>query len=92
MGVILKKENGTFTKQLKKAQKSGIEKIKEWHKKMKRENPKEYHLIQYEKFKKIYGYKFTTVKGEKVRNKFEKDVADKLTELNNHPSKTGGIQ
>lgn len=80
-GVKLKKEKGTFEGQLKMAQKSGIEKIKEWHKRMKEENPKEYHLIQYEKFKRIYGYKFVTIKGEKVRNKFEKDVADMLTKL-----------
>lgn len=76
-----KKEKGTFEKQLKEAQKSGIKQIKEWHKKMKKEHPKKYYIMQYEKFKKIYGYKCETNNKEKVRNKFEKDVANKLKKL-----------
>ena len=76
-----KKEKGIFDEQLKNAQKLGTEGIKKWHKKMKEENPKEYHLKQYEKFKKIRGYKFLTLKGERVRNKLEKDVADTLNKL-----------
>lgn len=80
-GVKLKKEKGTFTKQLKKAQKSGARKLKEWHKKMKKEDPEKYYSLQYEKFKKIYGYKQITENNEKVRNLLEKEVADKLKEL-----------
>lgn len=80
--VETKKKKGTFQKDLKLAQEKGKEKIKEWHKKMKEKNPEKYHLMQYEKFKRIYGYKFTTKNKEKVRNKFEKDVADKLKKLN----------
>lgn len=80
--VETKRKNGTFNKQLETAQKYGMVKIKEWHKKMKEENPKEYYLMQYEKFKKIGGYKYKTENGEKVRNSFEKQVADKLKELN----------
>lgn len=76
-----KRKKGTFEKELKIIQKKGILKIKEWHKKMKKENSEKYHLMQYEKFKKIYGYKFTTLNGEKVRNRFEKEVADKLKNL-----------
>lgn len=34
-----------------------------------------------EKFKKIAGYKFITENGEKVRNNFEKEVADLLKKL-----------
>lgn len=45
---------------------------------MKQNEPEKYHLMQYEKFKKIGGYKFITNNGEKVRNKFEKDTADIL--------------
>lgn len=76
-----KKEKGSFEKQLRKAQKSGAKKLKKWHKKMKLENPTEYYTLQYEKFKKIYGYKYKTKNNEMVRNKFEKDVANKLKEL-----------
>ena len=71
-------KNGTFEKQLKKAQKAGGLKMKEWHKSMKENNPKEYYLIQYSRFKKIGGYKFKTKNGEIVRNIFEKQVADQL--------------
>ena len=81
MCVKIKKEKGTFEKQLKKAQKLGAKGLKEWHKKMKKEKPKEYYLIQYQKFKKISGYKYKTKNGERVRNKFEEKVANKLREL-----------
>jgi len=80
--VKTKKRNGTFKRDLQIAQKRGTEGIKKWHKKMKLKHPKEYYLIQYEKFKKIGGYKFKTKKGEKVRNAFEKEVADTLYDLN----------
>ena len=80
-GVIMKKENGTFSDQLNKAQKKGAKKIKEWHKNMKEKNPKEYYLKQYEKFKKIGGYNQVTKNGEKVRNLMEKETADKLRDL-----------
>jgi hypothetical protein len=69
-------KKGTFEKDLKLAQKNGALKLKKWHKSMKEKKPREYHLIQYEKFKKIGGYKFQTNNGEKVRNLFEKEVAD----------------
>jgi hypothetical protein len=47
-----------------------------WHKRMKKDNPTEYYLIQYNRFKKIADYKYTTKKGEKVRNLLERDVAN----------------
>ncbi len=71
-------KKGTFEKDLKKAQKKGALKLKEWHKTMKEKKPEEYYLIQYSRFKKIGGYKYQTKKGEKVRNSFEKQVADML--------------
>jgi hypothetical protein len=74
-------KRGSYKHDLKKAQKKGALKIKEWHSRMKKEHPKEYYLIQYDKFKKIGGYKYITKRGEKVRNKFEKDVADTLNKL-----------
>ena len=79
--VKIKKENGTFEEQLRKAQKSGGKFLVGWHERMKRKDPKRYHLMQQEKFRRIGVYKCMTIKGERVRNKFEKAVADKLTEL-----------
>lgn len=79
--VTVKKSKGTYKKDLENAQRKGAIKLKEWHRKMKKDNPKKYYLIQYSKFKKIGGYKYKTDRGEKVRNKFEKDVADILNKL-----------
>jgi hypothetical protein len=74
-------KGGSYKQDLEKAQKKGALKIKEWHSRMKKEHPEEYYLLQYAKFKKIGGYKYITKRGEKVRNKFEKDVADILNNL-----------
>jgi len=76
-----KKENG-FEQQLKLCHKGSSIFMKRLHKKMKKETPEKYYSIQYEKFKKIAGYKHITKKGEKVRNKLEKDIADLLKEMN----------
>jgi hypothetical protein len=75
-----KRINNTLNTQLEKARKKiSFEKsAKAWHIRMKRDNPDEYHMIQYERFKKIGGYKFITKKGEKVRNLLEKQTADIL--------------
>ncbi len=75
-----KKEKNTFNKQLEEARKRNSEKLKDWHKSMKNNSPKEYHLIQYSRFKKIGGYKYRTKKGELVRNLLEKQTADFLYE------------
>lgn len=78
-----KKEKGTFEKQLKECRKRAIEVgTPNWHKTMKRDHPEEYYKSQWEKFKKIGEYKFTTKNGEKVRNILEKDIADTLKRLN----------
>ena len=79
--VRLKKERGTFEKNMKKCKESSSKYMKKWHEKMKEENPKEYYLTQYTKFKKIGGYKYITKNKEKVRNKLEKDTADMLHKL-----------
>lgn len=73
-----KKEKNIFNKQLKKAQKKGALKLKEWHKSMKENNPEKYYLIQYSRFKKIGKYKYKTKRGELVRNLLEKQTADFL--------------
>lgn len=79
--VETKKKNGTYQEQLKQCQKKGSEGIRLWHKDMKENNSKKYYSMQYEKFKKVGGYKFITENGEKVRNKFEKETADLLRSL-----------
>ena len=78
--VEIKKANGTLEKQLAIARKNIKYGDQEgaWHKMMKEKRPEEYYNMQYEKFKKIGGYKFTTLKGERVRNILEKEVADFL--------------
>lgn len=79
--VASKKKKGTFSAEMKKWQDLQSKKLKKWHKTMKTNYPKEYYLLQYSRFKKIGGYKFLTKKGEKVRNLFEKQVADILYDL-----------
>jgi hypothetical protein len=76
--VEVKKEKGIFEKQLKQCQKKSSIHMKSWHKKMKKNYPEKYYSMQYEKFKKVAGYKFVTSNGEKVRNNFEKKIADLL--------------
>jgi hypothetical protein len=73
-----KKKKGTYQKQLELCHKKSSEYMKKLHKEMKKTKPKEYYISQYEKFKKIGGYKYLTENNEKVRNKLEKDVADIL--------------
>lgn len=51
-------KKGTFKRDLLKAQQNGALKLKEWHRLMKKNNPKEYYLIQYSKFKKVGEYKY----------------------------------
>ncbi|MEO5355607.1 MAG: hypothetical protein H7835_20740, partial [Magnetococcus sp. XQGC-1] len=52
--------------------------LKTWHSKMKKQDPEKYHIIQYERFKKIGNYKLLTKNKEKVRNKLEQEVANIL--------------
>jgi hypothetical protein len=77
-----KKINGTYEEQLKRFRKKNPQNLKIWHRKLKRENPEKYYLMQYSRFKKVGKYKLTTNNGEKVRNRLEKDVADLLKNLN----------
>lgn len=76
-----KKNKGTFERDMKRLQDMQSIKLKKWHKEMKENNPKVYYLKQYSRFKKIGGYKYKTLNGEKVRNIFEKQVADLLYNL-----------
>lgn len=76
-----KKEKGTFEMEMKKWQDFQAKKLRKWHNFMKKNKPKEYYSIQYSRFKKIYGYKFKTKKGELVRNSLERDIADIFYDL-----------
>jgi len=80
--VKVKKKKGTFESGLKLARENAALKLKEWHRLMKKNKPKEYYTIQYSRFKKVGHYKYSTKKGEKVRNILEKQVADILFDLN----------
>lgn len=73
-----KKRNGTWKSNFKKMMIGSSKNLKAWHRKMKLERPIEYYHMQYERFKKVGVYKLTAIRGEKVRNSLEKDVADLL--------------
>ncbi|MAE49944.1 hypothetical protein CMI48_03895 [Candidatus Pacearchaeota archaeon] len=79
--VKAKRKNGTFQESLKNCQRASSEKMKAWHEKMKTTQPEKYYKIQYERFKKIAGYKHKTNDGKKVRNKLEKEIADLLNKM-----------
>lgn len=79
--VASKKKKGTFEKEMRKWQSFQAKKLKYWHKSMKTNNPEQYYNIQFSRFKKMLGYKSITQRGEKVRNIFEKQIADILFRL-----------
>lgn len=81
MSYKIKVKNGTFGKNLEKMKKASSKKLSEWHKNMERKNKKQYFITQYERFRKTGQYKFITKRGERVRNKLEKEVADFLFDL-----------
>jgi hypothetical protein len=80
--VLIKIQKGLLEENLKKMHKASSQKMKLWHRELKRNNRKFYYNMQYERFKKIGGYKLKTLRGEKVRNFLEKDVADVLFKNN----------
>lgn len=79
--VAMKKKNGTWISNLDKMRKGSSRHQKAWHKRMKREHPLDYYNSQYTKFKKVGGYKLVSMRGEKVRNSLEKEVADLLRQM-----------
>ena len=76
------KISGRFPEIHKKMREASSKKMTEWHKSMKLNSKEKYYKIQYERFKQVGGYKFSTKKGELVRNKLERDVADLLYDCN----------
>ena len=79
--VTSKKIKGTFLRDMELINQISSQKLKEWHKHMKENSPEEYYNIQESRFKKIPGYKCITLNGEKVRNSWEKQIADILLSL-----------
>jgi len=75
-------KNGEFDVMIKKLKKITSKRLKIWHAKMKKENPDLYYKTLYDKFKKIGEYKYRSLRGEKVRNALEKNVADFLYRKN----------
>jgi len=73
-----KKMNGTWQSNFEKMMVGSSRNLKAWHRKMKKEKPIEYYMDQYRRFKKIGGYKYTSARGEKIRNSLEMKVADML--------------
>jgi hypothetical protein len=72
-------ENGTFEKNIELLHKASSEKMKQWHKEMRENNPEKYYNWQYDRFRKIgRGYLYTLKDGTKVRNPLEKKIGDFL--------------
>jgi hypothetical protein len=76
--LAMKKIKGTWEANFRKMMAGSSKNLKAWHKKMKKEKPFDYHMDQYRRFKKIGGYKYISIRGERVRNTLEKSVADLL--------------
>lgn len=69
---------GSFESNHKKMRHASSLRMKRIFKIEKRLHKKTFYIKQYERFKKISEYKYTTKNGEKVRNLLEKQVADIL--------------
>ena len=77
--VAKKRIDGVFKETVERLRKASSKRMKEWHTYMKKEHPKEYHLWQYERFKKIGGgYKYRLINDIQVRNPLEKEIGDFL--------------
>ncbi len=79
---LQKIKNNSFENNLRKMKESSSARMKKWHREMRQNHRTDYFKIQYQRFKKVGNYKFTTKKGEKVRNKLEKYIADTIFALN----------
>lgn len=74
-----KKDAGTFQESLNVLKQASSKRMTEWHREMKSKYPRDYHIWQYERFKKIGGgYKYKLKNNLPVRNRHEKQVGDFL--------------
>jgi|GEM_PF-1581057 len=77
--VVKKKQDGTFRETIEKLRKVSSKRMKNWHDQMKRDYPKEYHIWQYERFKKVgRGYTYHLKNQIPVRNKLERKIGNFL--------------
>jgi hypothetical protein len=76
-----KRRENTLQETVERLRKVSSKRMIMWHKYMKKNHPEKYHVLQYERFKKIDGgYKFILKNGVKVRNKLEKEVGNFLVD------------
>lgn len=73
-----KMKEESFQDRLEKLKSASSKRMKKWHERMKESSPEDYCKMQYERYKKISDYEYNTERGEEVRNKLEKRVADYL--------------
>ena len=77
--IAKKRRDGTFQETVERLRKVSSKRMKQWHKDMKEKSPREYHIWQYERFKKIRGgYAHSLINSTKVRNLLEKRIGDFL--------------
>ncbi len=74
-----KKKEGIFEETMERLRKGSSRYMKQWHKDMRENSPKEYYVWQYERFKKVgRGYRFSLKNKILVRNRLEKNIGDFL--------------
>lgn len=77
--VAKKIKNGTLANEIEKLRHISSKRMKKWHKNMKENHPKHYHIWQYERFKKVgRGYLYYLDNEIPVRNLLEKKIGDYL--------------
>jgi hypothetical protein len=77
--VAKKKKDGTFEETIRRLRKGSSRYMKKWHKNMRENSPKVYHIWQYEKFKKVgRGFCFSLKNNTLVRNRLKKKIGDFL--------------
>jgi len=78
--VAKKKAAGKFDETIEKLRRATSKRMIKWHKDFKANHPKKYHLLQYDRFKKIDGgYKYKLKNGTPIRNHLEKELGDFLS-------------
>lgn len=81
--VLVKKAKNTFYRDMFRLKLLSSIRMKKWHLKMKKENPEFYYKLQYKRFKKVNKYPLIITKSKvRVRNVFEREIADFLYENN----------
>ncbi len=82
--IIKKKQSGTYPADMNRLHEASSKWARKWHQKMRATNPEAYFISQYERFKKIGGYKYRLLNGIPVRNRLEKQIGDYFCSNNIH--------